>query len=121
MPEDIQWHFIGALQSNKCKVLTPISNLYAVETLDSASKADKLNKGRSGRPLHVFIQVNTSGEDQKAGIRDVDEVTALAKHIVSNCPNLVLGGLMTIGSVESSKSDSPNVDFIVSNVGHHQL
>lgn len=69
-PRDIKWHFIGQLQSNKCKTLAErMPNLWAVESLDSAKKADALEKGRaslaqsSGNPseLRVFVQVNTSG------------------------------------------------------------
>lgn len=115
LPKDICWHFIGSLQSNKCKVLAPIANLYAVETLDSESKANKLNSSREsvGALLNVFIQVNSSREEQKSGIIELKDIIALAKHIESNCKNLKLMGLMTIGSIESSKSTSAdeNQDF----------
>lgn len=47
LPRDIEWHFIGGLQSNKCKLLaSSVPNLYLVETVDSAKKANELNKGR---------------------------------------------------------------------------
>lgn len=117
LPEDIQWHFIGALQSNKCKVLAPIPNLYAIETLDSASKADKLNKFRLDLPkLHVYIQINTSAEAQKNGLiySDIPAIVALANHIMTKCPNLALEGLMTIGSVTQSVTSDDhhlNQDF----------
>ncbi|KAJ2340742.1 hypothetical protein GGF43_006337, partial [Coemansia sp. RSA 2618] len=60
LPTDIQWHFIGRLQSNKCKALAAIPNLWAVETIDSAAKARKLSDawigaGNTGR-LNVFVQ-----------------------------------------------------------------
>lgn len=116
LPKDICWHFIGSLQSNKCKVLAPIPNLYAIETLDSESKANKLNNARAGTNalLNIFIQVNSSKEEQKSGIIDLKDVIALAKHIEANCPNLRLMGLMTIGSIESSKSEgTENEDFKV--------
>jgi uncharacterized pyridoxal phosphate-containing UPF0001 family protein len=47
-------------------------------------------------PLNVFIQVNTSAEEVKGGVAAAD-VEALARHIVAECPNLHLQGLMTIG------------------------
>jgi pyridoxal phosphate enzyme (YggS family) len=114
LPKDIQWHFIGSLQTNKCKVLAPIENLYAVETLDSESKAQKLNNARQGPPLNVFIQVNTSGEEQKSGLNSVDDIVKVGKFIVDGCPNLVLKGLMTIGSLSSSLGEDENEDFKVS-------
>ena len=69
LPNDIKWHFIGALQSNKCKALAEkVPNLWCVETVDSRKKAHLLEAGTvaGGREesLRVFIQVNTSGEER---------------------------------------------------------
>ena len=60
MPNDINWHFIGHLQSNKVKKLvTSVPNLAMLETLDTAKLAEKLNKelGKAGRtnPLPVLV------------------------------------------------------------------
>ncbi|KAI8879678.1 hypothetical protein K501DRAFT_256316 [Backusella circina FSU 941] len=100
LPRDIQWHFIGHLQSNKCKTVAAIPNLFVVETVDSAKKADALNKAcvavdRQG-PLNVFVQVNTSQEDAKSGV-DPNNTTDVCKHILESCSQLKLLGLMTIG------------------------
>lgn len=44
LPSDIKWHFIGHLQSNKCKKLvTGVPSLYMVESVDSTKLANKLN------------------------------------------------------------------------------
>ena len=69
LPEDIRWHFIGALQSNKCKILVEkVKNLWCVETVDSEKKARLLEAGASTierkELLKVFIQVNTSHEER---------------------------------------------------------
>ena len=70
LPTTINWHFIGALQTNKCKHLAEkIPNLWAVESVDAIKKADALEKGRaallstspSTPKLRVYVQVNTSG------------------------------------------------------------
>lgn len=116
LPKDIHWHFIGALQSNKCKILCRIPNLYSVETVDSVSKCDKLNSHRPSPsqdypPLNVYIQINTSNEGQKSGISTLDEAYQVCKHVVEKCPNIYLDGLMTIGSFESSVGDGENKDF----------
>lgn len=120
LPKDICWHFIGALQSNKCKVLCRIPNLYSVETVDSISKCDKLNSHRPSPsaeekeeypPLNIYIQVNTSNEAQKSGITTAEEVYEVCEHVIKKCPNLCLKGLMTIGSFESSVGDGENQDF----------
>ena len=47
LPRSIKWHFIGGLQTNKCKSLAEsIPNLWAVESVDSEKKVDALEKGR---------------------------------------------------------------------------
>ncbi|CDO57882.1 similar to Saccharomyces cerevisiae YBL036C Putative non-specific single-domain racemase based on structural similarity [Geotrichum candidum] len=113
LPKDIKWHFIGSLQTNKCKVLSGrIPNLYAVETVDSQAKAQKLNDTRGEfDTLNVYLQVNTSGEDQKSGLSDEAEIISIAKFIVDQCPKLNLLGLMTIGSFSASVSEGENQDF----------
>ncbi|KAJ1723176.1 hypothetical protein LPJ53_002488 [Coemansia erecta] len=114
LPDDIKWHFIGRLQSNKCKALASISNLWAVETIDSESKAHKMNEawGNAGhaRPLNVFVQVNTSEEENKGGV-ERHEVVQVVRAVRESCQSLHLLGLMTIGSVEGSHR-RPNPDFL---------
>ncbi|KDO29509.1 YggS family pyridoxal phosphate enzyme [Saprolegnia parasitica CBS 223.65] len=108
-PADIQWHFIGHLQSNKVKALvTGVPSLYMVESVDSVKLANKLDsawatKG-TGKPLAVLVQVNTSGEEQKSGVAPEDCV-ALASHIQASCANLAFQGLMTIGRFDDETDD----------------
>ena len=99
LPEDIQWHFIGHLQSNKTKALVEGCRGLAVETVDSEKLANKLNAAvlsLKREPLRVYVQVNASGEDSKSGLEPGQEA-ALADYIVQNCEGLRFGGLMTIG------------------------
>lgn len=117
LPKDIQWHFIGGLQTNKTKDLAKnIENLYAVETIDTIKKAKKLNDSRAqveGSKIGIFIQVNTSGEDQKSGILPGDELFELVDVIIKQCPLLELRGLMTIGSYAASHDSGSNPEFSV--------
>lgn len=100
LPEDIEWHFIGNLQSNKVKpLLTGVPNLAMVETVDDEKIANHLDRviGNIGRkPLKVLVQVNTSGETSKFGV-DPARCLELVKHVSLGCPNLEFCGLMTIG------------------------
>lgn len=66
LPLDIQWHFIGQLQSNKAKALVlGVPNLWVVESVDSQKLAAKLEAaaGAAARaePLRVFVQVQSFG------------------------------------------------------------
>ena len=124
LPTEIRWHFIGALQTNKCKPLAEqIPNLWCVESVDSVKKADQLQKGReilcTKSPEHkdislrVFVQVNTSGEEEKSGV-EPEEATSLCRHIRESCPRLKLQGLMTIGAIARSRGleeGQENEDF----------
>lgn len=106
LPNDIVWHMIGHLQSNKCKKLLSVTNLDTVETIDSIDLANKLNaqasKVRRLDKLKIFIQVNTSHESTKSGIAP-ESCPDIALHIIQNCPCLEFRGVMTIGAQGSSQ------------------
>ncbi|CAA3015639.1 Hypothetical predicted protein [Olea europaea subsp. europaea] len=103
LPDDIEWHFIGNLQSNKVKpLLNGVPNLAMVESVDDEKIANHLDRvvGNIGRkPLRVMVQVNTSGEESKHGV-DPASCVELVKHVALGCPNLEFSGLMTIGMLD---------------------
>lgn len=107
LPEDIEWHFTGHLQSNKVKsLLASVPHLAMVEGVDSAKLANHLDRAVSAigrKPLKVFVQVNTSGEPSKSGI-DPPACVELVKHVKLGCPNLEFSGLMTIGMPDYSST-----------------
>lgn len=115
MPDDVKWHFIGHLQSNKAKKLLETKNLWVIETVDSLKLAKELNKHLEANktakfnetlvyPLNIFIQVKTSDEDSKSGVQPEDCVE-LIKTINKDMPNLKVCGLMTIGKLHGDPSD----------------
>ena len=91
---DITWHFIGALQANKTRLVA--ENFQWVHTVDRARIAARLNEQRPrlAPPLNVLIQVNQAHEPQKKGAAESD-VVPLARAILA-LPRLRLRGLMTI-------------------------
>ena len=113
--EDIKWHFIGNLQKKNCSKLSTCKNLSLVETVDSDKVARALNNGwkrnGGGSILNIFIQVNTSREDQKAGCMP-ENITQLAEFIQAECDVLRLKGVMTIGAYGYDWSQGVNPDFI---------
>jgi pyridoxal phosphate enzyme (YggS family) len=64
LPGDIRWHFIGGLQTNKARLVRPITHL--LHSMDRESLAAAWAKG-SGLPPPVLLQVNTGHESQKYG------------------------------------------------------
>lgn len=122
LPKDICWHFVGSLQSNKSKMLAAIPNLFVLETLSSEKLAGTLQKALHALPeertMRVYLQVNTSGEDNKSGLPPLkgtdqgQELAKLALHVVNDCDRLELAGVMTIGSFEHSHAAGENPDFL---------
>ena len=91
---DITWHFIGALQTNKTRIVA--ENFQWVHTIDRAKIAARLHEQRPhfAPPLNVLIQVNQAREPQKRGVGE-EEILPLAREIAA-LPRLRLRGLMTI-------------------------
>ena len=91
---DLEWHFIGPLQSNKTR---PVAEAFHwVHSVDRIKIAERLSQQRpdSLPPLQVCLQVNISDEDTKRGI-PAEEVLQLARQVVL-LPHIKLRGLMTI-------------------------
>ncbi len=91
---DIEWHFIGPIQSNKTR---PIAEHFAwVHGVDREKIARRLSEQRPEGlpPLNVCIQVNLSGESTKSGVAP-EAVPPLAQ-VVAQLPRLRLRGLMAI-------------------------
>jgi len=96
---DLQWHFIGPLQSNKSRLVA--ENFAWCHTVDRERIAQRLNDQRPEAlpPLNVLIQVNISDENSKSGIM-LEAIPALAAQIAA-LPRLRLRGLMAIPAPES--------------------
>ncbi len=91
---DLEWHFIGPLQSNKTRA---IAERFAwVHGLEREKIARRLAEQRPAGlpPLQVCIQVNVSGEASKSGVPP-GEALMLA-HLVAGLTNLKLRGFMAI-------------------------
>jgi PLP dependent protein len=89
----IEWHFIGPIQSNKCKLIA--ENFSWVQSVDRIKVANKLNDSLKNQPsLNICLQVNISNEDSKSGLK-INEIDSLAKHI-NGLDKLKLRGLMAI-------------------------
>jgi pyridoxal phosphate enzyme (YggS family) len=92
--EQIEWHLIGPLQSNKTR---PVAEQFDwVHAVDRLKIAERLSEQRPAQlpPLNICLQVNISAEASKSGLLPGD-VSALA-HQVAALPRLRLRGLMAV-------------------------
>jgi len=97
---DIEWHFIGPLQSNKTQKIAAVADwIHAVDRLKIAKRLSD-SRPQNMQPLSICLQVNISEENSKSGIR-ADQVFQLAEEIVK-LPNLSLRGLMVIPAPEKN-------------------
>ncbi|HFZ8995596.1 TPA: YggS family pyridoxal phosphate-dependent enzyme [Citrobacter freundii] len=96
---DLQWHFIGPLQSNKSRLVA--EHFGWCHTIDRLRIAARLSEQRPADlpPLNVLIQINISDEHSKSGI-PLAELDTLAA-AVAELPRLKLRGLMAIPAPES--------------------
>jgi len=104
---DIEWHFIGRIQSNKTR---PIAENFAwVHTLSSLKHARRLNEQRPETlpPLNICVQLNLTGEASKSGI-SADELAPLLEKVV-DLPHLRLRGLMTMPPAAASAAEQHEV------------
>lgn len=101
--DDIEWHFIGPIQSNKTRIVA--QSMHWVHTLDRAKIAQRLSEQRPADlpAINVCIQINISGEESKSGISfaELDDLV----EIVNKQPNLILRGLMAIPAPQTALSD----------------
>ncbi len=89
LPDDIRWHFVGRLQSNKAKRVA--DRVAMVHSIDRKSVAKKLNR-RCEHPIDVLLQVNLGEQASKGGVAS-DEIESLME-LVANYPRLRVRGLM---------------------------
>ena len=100
---EIEWHFIGKVQSNKTRPLA--ENFDWVQTVASSKVARRLNDQRPEAlaPLNICLQINVDGSDH-GGIDPADAATLAAE--IAELPRLKLRGLMAIpapGDDETSR------------------
>lgn len=91
MPNDVFWHFIGRLQSNKAK--RAASSFDALHTLESEGQLREVEK--AGRIVDGLIEVNLADERQKGGLT-LENLAGFAEKVVQY-PNVRFRGLMAIG------------------------
>ncbi|MDD5211633.1 MAG: YggS family pyridoxal phosphate-dependent enzyme [Sulfuricurvum sp.] len=94
----LEWHFIGTLQKNKINQLLSIRPhmIHSIDTLDLArSLQERLL--RENQTLRALVQVNSAYEESKSGFTPEEFLERYAQ-ITSECPNLHLQGIMSIGA-----------------------
>lgn len=98
LPEDIQWHFIGHLQTNKVKFIAPYISM--IEAVDSLKLLKEINKqgAKCGRVIDVLLELHVAKEVTKYGLSLDDCRRLLAEGEWKEMSNVRICGLMTMAS-----------------------
>ena len=122
---DVTWHFIGTLQTNKVKYVVNSSEL--IHSVDSLELVEEINKRaeKIGKIQKILFEVKTSEEETKSGLETETEVLNLVKRC-SELKNLELKGLMTMAPltddtniIRKSFRDLRNLKDRINNKGYN--
>ncbi|MCF0173707.1 MAG: YggS family pyridoxal phosphate-dependent enzyme [Bacteroidales bacterium] len=103
LPKDIQWHFIGHLQTNKIKMVLPIASL--IQSVDSLHLLEEINaaapKYCPNKKIDILIECHIAHEESKQGfsLEEAFELITKGKY-----ENIRIRGLMGMASLTSDKT-----------------
>ena len=104
LPGDIEWHFIGGLQTNKVKYIAPFVSL--IHSVDSEKLLNVIDReaGKNGRVIDILFEVHIARESTKQGW-DGDELSKyLSSGRLDSLPNIRVRGLMGMASFVDNES-----------------
>src|SRR5271166_296967 len=92
-PGNLHWHFIGHLQSNKCRDAVQLFEL--IQSVDSLPLAQEINRraADAAKSMPVLLEVNLAGEASKFGYRPAELLAELVQ--INTLPRIEIQGLMT--------------------------
>ena len=109
LPKDIEWHFIGHLQTNKVKYIAPFVSL--IQSVDSERLLDEIQKqaAKNDRAIDVLLEVHIAQEESKSGFNP-DELTDLlaSVNIGQRWPNVNLKGIMAMATFTDDENQIRN-------------
>ncbi len=98
LPEDIQWHLIGHLQSNKVKYIAPF--IAMIQSVDSIKLLQEINKhaAKNNRVIDCLLQIYIADEETKFGLGFDEAVELLRSDGFAELKNIRIRGLMGIAT-----------------------
>lgn len=98
LPSDIEWHFIGQLQTNKVKYIAPfVHTIHSVDSLRLIKEIEK-QAARNDRIIRILLEIHIAKEDTKAGFTPGECRELLSSASMNDFPHIQVDGLMTMAS-----------------------
>lgn len=104
LPQDIRWHMIGHLQTNKVKYIA--DKVFMIHSVESEKLANEINKQalKCNRVIPVLIEVNIGNEESKFGVKPEECIDFIEK--ISSLPGIAIKGLMTVAPFTDNPEDN---------------
>lgn len=104
LPEDIQWHLIGHLQTNKVKYIAEF--IHTIQSVDSEKILQEISKQatKAKRTINVLLQIKIAQEDTKYGLEKEEAEEIFHKYLKNEYPNVKINGLMGMASFTEDQS-----------------
>lgn len=104
LPDDIRWHMIGHLQTNKVKYI--VDKVYMIHSVDSLRLAREISKEavKKAVSVKILIEVNVAEEETKYGIKMEDACSVIMD--IARLPGIQIEGLMTIAPYTQQPEDN---------------
>lgn len=104
LPKDINWHFIGHLQSNKVKYIAPFVHL--IHSVDSLKLLKEINKQaqNNNRIIDCLLQIHIAEEETKTGLSQNEFLQILEENILNEPPNVNVIGVMGMSTFTDDKN-----------------
>jgi pyridoxal phosphate enzyme (YggS family) len=101
LPDDIRWHFIGHLQTNKVKLILPVVQL--IHGVDSLKLLKEINKqaAKTGKRIDCLLQVHIAQEETKFGLDEAELRELLQTVVAEGIDQVQICGLMGMASFSS--------------------
>lgn len=98
LPRDIEWHFIGHLQTNKVKYIAPfVSLIHSLDSLELLKEIDKQAK-KCGRVVEALLEIHVAQEETKYGFSFDSARELLESGLLNDYPNVSVVGIMGMAS-----------------------
>ena len=98
LPEDIDWHFIGHLQTNEVKYIAPfVSLIHSVDSLKLLKEIDR-QAAKNGRIISCLLQIHIADEETKFGLDETELSVLLESEEYGAMKNVRIDGLMCMAT-----------------------
>src|SRR5690606_22428121 len=104
LPEDIEWHLIGHLQTNKVKYIAPFID--TIQSVDSSKLLEEIDKqaAKNQRKIKILLQVKIAEEESKFGLEIHEAKELFQEWLNGKFPNIEINGLMGMATFTEDKN-----------------